>query len=97
MAVECAWSSTCLLPPLWLSALNSVQESLQLCDLGLMLLKLIADRLTNGKQLTLASFPGAVVLPKRCFRALDMSGKSELLPSAHWPACVPHLGGRCTQ
>jgi hypothetical protein len=54
-----------------------------------MLLKLIADRLTNGKQLTVASFPGAVVLPKRCFRALDMSGKSELLPSPRSPARVP--------
>ncbi|KAL4859210.1 Sister chromatid cohesion protein PDS5 B-B [Chlorella vulgaris] len=61
------------------------EESLQLCDLGLMLLKLIADRLTNGKHLTLASFPGAVVLPKRCFRALDMSGKSKRLDGSNLP------------
>jgi hypothetical protein len=44
------------------------EEAHQLCDLGLMLLKQIADRLTGGKALEPARFPGQIVLPRLCYK-----------------------------
>ena len=45
-----------------------MQEAHQLCDLGLVLLRQIAGRLTRGKPLEPGRFPGQVVLPRLCFR-----------------------------
>lgn len=46
------------------------QEARQLCDLGLLLIKAIADRVCSGKfnAAAIARFPGQVVLPRMCFR-----------------------------
>lgn len=56
------------------------QEAHQLCDVGLMLAKAIADRLRGGKGggAEPARFPGQVVLPRMCFRP-NLGDRSEWL------------------
>ena len=59
-----------------------MQEAHQLCDLGLVLLRQIAGRLTRGKPLEPGRFPGQVVLPRLCFRPnMEQSEHAVLLPA----------------
>lgn len=70
-----------------------------------MLLKQIADRLTNGKALEPARFPGQIVLPRLCYKynaahQREWAGSSAV--SIGWPAAslwrvraaLPWMAGR---
>lgn len=73
-----------------------VQEAHQLCDMGLLLAKAIADRLRGGKgaaDAEPARFPGQVVLPRMCFRP-NLGDRSEWRGGRRrwrWRACVGGL------
>ena len=71
---------------------SPVQEAHQLCDLGLVLLRQIAGRLTRGKPLEPGRFPGQVVLPRLCFRPNMEQSERRLL--AGWPGLIGLLLGR---
>ncbi|GAB4821978.1 hypothetical protein N2152v2_009024 [Parachlorella kessleri] len=58
----------------------------QLCDIGMSLVKALADRATKGKPLEVGRFPGSVVLPRMFFRPKDMR-KEEKKPDG---SSLPH-------